>query len=218
MTNRTVKLLGYGFGATPAEITVTLDGTTVYSGAVDTVDQPVPELPNLDLMPDQIELCSFELPNSFSGQKAMTCEVNSGTVIFSEIYATYARITNPVFSNADLDVIFSDTATNQQKYDVIAPHAVPSFTTEEESQIVSLGLNDSTVQPVLATHGVSVIISSGSSNFGDIYLQGDERSNISIDGIAKNPVHSGEYTGTFWWVIPEGSTLAYDLNVTAGLE
>jgi hypothetical protein len=218
MTNRTVKLLGYGFGATPAEITVTLEGTTIYSGTVNTADQPVPDLPNLDLMPDQTELCSFELPISFSGQKAMTCEVNSGTVIFSEIYATYALIVNPVFSNADKTVIFSDTATNQQKYDVIAPHAVPSFTTEEESQIVSLGLYNLTVQTILATHGVSIFVSSGPSNFGDIYPQGDERSNISIDGIAKNPVHSGEYIGTFWWTIPDGSTLAYDLNVTAGLE
>lgn len=217
MTNRTVKLLGYGFGATPAEISVTLDGTTIYTGAVTTANQAIPELPNLDLMGDQAELCSFELPVDFAGQKAMTCEVTNGTVIFAEITANYCSIINPVFSQSDLDVIFSGTATNQEKYNVIAPHAAPAFSTEEESQIVSLGLYNSTVQPILATHGVSLMISSGASTFADIYVAGDERSNISIDGIAKNPVHSGEYTGTFWWVISEGSTLSYDLNVDAGL-
>lgn len=217
MTNRTVKLLGYGFGATPAEITVTLEGTTIYTGAVTTVDQAVPELPNLDLMPDQVELCSFELPVDFAGQKAMTCEVTSGTVIFSEIYATYASMVNPVFSNSDQAVIFSDTATNQQKYDVIAPHAVPAFTTEEESQIVSLGLYNPTVQTILATHAVSLMISSGPANVGDIYLPGDERSNIKVNDVVQNPSYSGEYTGTFWWTVPEGSILSYDLNVTAGL-
>ena len=69
MTTRTVKMLGLAYGSNPAEITVTLDGTTIYNGNVTTANAPVPQLPNLDLVDSTVELCSFEIPVDFSGTK-----------------------------------------------------------------------------------------------------------------------------------------------------
>jgi hypothetical protein len=82
MTTRTVKILGLAYGSTPAEISVSVDGATVYSGTVTTVDTSLPALPDLDLSNTTVEFCNFELPMDFSGTKPMTCSVTSGLVIF----------------------------------------------------------------------------------------------------------------------------------------
>jgi hypothetical protein len=45
----------------------------------------------------------------------------------------------------------------------------------------------------------------------------DARSNVFIDGVEKIPNRTiYEFPGTWWWTIPAGSTLAYDLNIVAG--
>jgi hypothetical protein len=94
MTTRTTKIFGQGFGSTPAEIAVTLNGSTIYAGEVPTLDQSVPSLPNLDLVDSVAELCSFEIGMDVSGTLPMTCTVLSGTVIFAQIVANYCAIAN----------------------------------------------------------------------------------------------------------------------------
>jgi hypothetical protein len=91
---RTVKMWGRGFGSTPAEITVTLDGATIYSGTITTDDTPPWALPNPVYLNQEAELCSFELPMDFSGQKSMTCTVTNGIVIFGTITANYCQLEN----------------------------------------------------------------------------------------------------------------------------
>jgi hypothetical protein len=97
MTTRTVKFLGLAYGSIPAEITVTVDGNTIYTGTVTTADSPVPSLPDPELSATT-EFCEFEIPMEFSGTLPVTCTVNSGTVIFAQITANYCVIanTNPV--------------------------------------------------------------------------------------------------------------------------
>jgi len=98
MTARTVKIFGQGFGSTSAEISVTLNGNSIYTGAVPTLDQPVYSLPDPDLVSTVPELCNFEIDMDASGNIPMTCTVLSGTVIFAQILANYCTIanTNPV--------------------------------------------------------------------------------------------------------------------------
>ena len=90
MANRTVQLLGQGYGASPAEITVTVNGNIVFSGTVNTVDQPLPAQPTSVMLTDT--LCVFELDGAITGEIPMTCAVSSGTVIFTKILSNQVTI------------------------------------------------------------------------------------------------------------------------------
>jgi hypothetical protein len=88
--------------------------------------------------------------------------------------------------------------------------------------------------PIKANYGnvenndgnVTTFFSSGPTTFYNIYKPGntevitDSRSNVTIDGIAQTitPEQRGSLLGTWWWTIEPGSTMSYDLLVTAGLE
>lgn len=165
MTMRTVQLLGYGYGATPANITVVFNGQTVFSGNTPTQDTPLPAMPaDQDLLDNVTVLATFELPMDTQGQIPMSCVVNNGTVIFADIVANYCQAQN-----------------NQGQWVAIQP-------------------SQTTFQSV-------------NSN------QGDCRSNVMIDGVAQQGRPEGSpLAGSWWWLVHQGSTLAYDVNVVAGLE
>lgn len=88
MTNRTVKVLGWGTGASPATITAVLDGETVFSGSVNLVemtkenedDQSAPTL------------FTFEIPMAFVGTKHMVISVTDAAVRFGQIVANYTEV------------------------------------------------------------------------------------------------------------------------------
>ena len=219
MTNRTVQIKGYGFGSTPAQVTVTLEGNTVFTGTVTTADSPPPVMPNLDLIGETVTLCTFEIPVDFSGEKSMTCSVSNGTVIFAEINTNYVSINNPVFTSEDLAIIDNPDTPQNQRVEILSTYAVPPFSAEEITTLESTDpANQSAQLAILAAHGVSLIISGGSSIYSDINPGSDCRANVVIDGTPTTAPHSPEYNGSWWWKIPAGSTLAYNLVVNAGVE
>jgi hypothetical protein len=157
MTTRTVKMFGLAYGTTPAEIAVTLDGVSVYTGTVTTADEPVPSLPNAELVDTTVQFCNFEIGMDVNGTIPMTCTVLSGTVIFAQILANYCVIAN--------------------------------------------------TDPVVGT---------GPDVFRNTDGIGDARSNVLIDGVEQPINHTEELDGTWWFNVPTGSTLTYDLDVIAG--
>ena len=86
MTNRTVKVLGWGSGT--AEITAVLDGATVFSGPVELVEK------TNDNESEQTSpgLFTFEVPFDFLGTKHMTISVKGSIVEFGQIVANYTVI------------------------------------------------------------------------------------------------------------------------------
>ncbi len=218
MTNRTVEIKGYGFGPTTATITVALEGTTVYTGEVTTTDIPVPSLPNLELDSETVRLCAFEIPVDFSGEKAMTCSVTNGTVIFAQIDANYVPIKNPVFTEADYSYIiatdpqhsFANRLAVYEKY-VTSPFSSAEITTLQSTDPAVANEQ----MAILDSHGVGFTISGGPTIFSNINTHEDPRANVVINGI-EQPATTG--SGISWWKISAGSTLAYNLVVDAGVE
>ena len=218
MTNRTVQIKGYGFGSTPAQITVTLEGTTVFTGTVTTANTTPPPLPNSELTAEAVTLCTFEIPVDFAGEKAMTCSVSNGTVIFAQVDANYSIVRNPVFSEYDYTFMMNPSTTPAKRVAILSTYAVPPFTAEE---ITTLESTDPTLADaqlaIMSAHGVSLTVSSGSSGFFDINTGDDSRANVVIDGTPVTAPHNPELSGTWWWKLGNGSTMSYNMIVDAGL-
>lgn len=171
MTNRTVQIMGLGIGSDPATVVATVNGSQIFSGTVETIDEPFPSLPSTEVANTLVSLFTFDIPMDFSNNLPMTVTVANNPVIFGPIKANYSNVAN-------------------------------------------------------IDGNVTTFVSSGPTRFLNIYKPGntevitDSRSNVTIDGIAQTitPEQRGTLVGTWWWTIYPGSTLSYDLLVTAGLE
>jgi hypothetical protein len=72
MTTRNFKQTGQAYGATPASITATIDGTVVYTGPVPTVDTPLPSLPANVVTP---EIFTWTNTVAFAGTQSYSIAV-----------------------------------------------------------------------------------------------------------------------------------------------
>jgi hypothetical protein len=86
MTNRTVKVQGWGTGT--ADITALLDGETVFSGQVDLVEF-TDDNASFKKAPT---LFTFEIPVEFEGTKSMKITVDKVPVRFGQIVANYTEV------------------------------------------------------------------------------------------------------------------------------
>lgn len=213
---RTLQFYGKGYGATPATVTVTLDGDTVFDGPVTTVDQPT-----VDVLPEQqVVLFTCEVPVAFTGAVPMICTVNNGTIYFNYVTGNYASIPNPVYTLAQWSVLMNPASTKSQRLAIYEAVAVPPFSASEITTLQSTDPADLPAQnAILSSHGCNNFVSSGASNYQDIW-PGEERSSVSIDGVPQtlpDPRPSGA-EGTWGWTVTSGSVLAFDLNIATGRE
>lgn len=210
MANRTIKFYGKGYGTEPATVTVTLDGATVFNGAVTTVQ---PQF--IDRSVDgQVELFTVQVPDDFTGVKPMTCTVNSGTVFFLNILGNYGSIPNPVFTPSEYAFIISGDTPSNEAFDLVVSKANPAFTAEEITFLKSTDPNDLSAQHALyASHGVLTNINGGADHWSAI-TTGEARTDITIDGV-EQPIIRPPY-GEYGWEIEAGQVLAYNLNIVAG--
>ena len=211
MANRTVQILGQGYGSSPAQITVTANGNTVFSGTVNTVDQPLPALPNPDLDLTNI-LCTFEIDQAFTGQIPMTCAVSLGSVIFAQINANYVAIANPVYTPEQFAILNSETSTQADRVAIYTQVANPALSQTDIDTLLDPAATQEQKNAILSAHNCEPYISSGANGYGPIDST-DARSLVSIDGISQTPDH-GDLDGTWWWKIITGSTLSYQLDVS----
>jgi hypothetical protein len=211
MTTRTLKFYGRGYGETPAAISVTQNGVNVYTGEITTINAPRTD------WPDQVVLFTSETTVDFTGTISMSIEVTNGTVVFAWITGNYCSIVNPVYSDAQLEILRSPTSTQEEKIAVYSAVAVPPFSSEELA-ILETG-TALEKNAVLESHNAMVSISSGSDEYHDIYT-GDERSSVEINGVLQSTPdpRPADQTGTWFWLVNQGSVLTYDLNVSAGKE
>jgi hypothetical protein len=82
---RTIRILGWGTGQSPATLTASLDGETVFSGKVDLVElsdanQSAQTAPTL---------FSFDVPPEFAGTKRLKITVADALVRFAHIVGNY---------------------------------------------------------------------------------------------------------------------------------
>lgn len=92
MTTRTFKQMGVAFGTQDLEITAKVDNVVVYQGTVVTLNEPLPQLPNLEYSVTN-ELFSWTADVEFSGPQVIEITVgNDAQLLVAELTANYSRM------------------------------------------------------------------------------------------------------------------------------
>ena len=90
--NRTLNFYGYAYGASEVALTATINGQSVFSGNIPTIDAPFPP-PPYEMSQEQVLFSitnSTLFPTNFSGAYPMSVTVTAGEgVVFGKIEANY---------------------------------------------------------------------------------------------------------------------------------
>ena len=213
MSNRTIQILGYGYGSTTCSANVSYNGNTVFSGTIPTLDQAQV----LVLPTDQVTISTFEIDVTTAGTFPLIINVTGGNTVFIEqVLSNYMPVQNPVYSASDWTIVTDPASTSAQKLAVFEPLAVPPLS-EADIAVLQQGTESPEAQAVLAAHGLSYFVSSGATGYQSISTP-QAKSNVVVNGTSMIP--DNPPPGEWGWEVPVMSgtgTFACDLIVTAGL-
>lgn len=95
MYTRTFKQYGIAYGTQPVEITAKVDNVVVYQGPVTTLNQPYPQLPDLNYSVDN-ELFSWTKLVNFEGPSVIEITVGNGAeLLVAQLVANYTMLPGP---------------------------------------------------------------------------------------------------------------------------
>lgn len=214
MTKRTIQFYGQGLGSGTAEITVTFQGQTVYSG-------PVPTAPTILAPNNQYLLFSVStLEVADQGSFPVTVTPTVEDVNMTYVLANYTRIINPIFTPEQWEII-TDPSKQDETKEIISSLANPLFSEAEQEVLDNPETPQSEKDAILAAHAVSYTVSTGADGFSDNFWEGDSRTNVTINGEALPypPVPRPEnFQGDWPYPVPNNQTMTFDLNLEAGIE
>ena len=233
--NRTLQFYGLAYGDSNVSLTATINGTTVFSGEVPTINSPVPA-PPVDFS-NEIILFSIEnstlFPTNYSGAYPMSIAVSGGyAAAFNGINCNYMLTGNvtatTVMENSSIDgnvltvgTVSSGTVAIGQLLtgtDVLAGTRIKSGS--DTTWIVN---HDQSVPSTTITGIQYNTIPGNATAYFECYdgtptnseNTPDPRSSVTIDGVSQVPPLVTS-KGVWTWLVPTGSTIAYNLNVSLG--
>jgi hypothetical protein len=220
MTNKTIQFWGQGYaptGTDPIVITATLNGNVVYAGNI-------PTLYTSDISRvagDQVILFTCELPIEYAGTFPMSVSLDSPVGVdayFEQVLSNYMAIYNPVYTESEIGVLTDPSSTTAEKVAIYTAKAVPPLSPAEIAILETGTLPEK--DAVLASHNITVAISSGPDTFIPVNNLTDPRSNVVINGVALT--RGSTPAGAWGWEVEfpaEGEGLIEcDLTLVAGLE
>ena len=231
---RTLQFYGSAYGDSNVSLTATINGTTVFSGEVATINTPIllPPTP-----PSATVLFSIDnsplFPTNWYGSYPMSITVTGGYgVVFDNIYCNYMHkptaITQSIMENSSIDgnvltvgtVSYGTIAIGQT---LIGTELAPRTRIVSGSDTTWI-VNHSQTVPNTTITGDLVTLNPGvAEEYYPCYYgnpvnsenTSDTRSSVIIDGVPQVPPNEPS-KGLWTWVVPNGSTIAYNLNVSLG--
>ena len=98
MANRTIQFYGYAYGNVPVQLNAHINGQTIFSGTVATLNEDIPVLPgDLSAAPVLFSVDASELfPTTFAGSYPMTVSVATGAgILLGFTNSNYMAISGP---------------------------------------------------------------------------------------------------------------------------
>ena len=231
--NRTLQFYGLAYGNSNVSLTATINGTTVFSGEVPTINSPVPA-PPVDFS-NEIILFSIEnstlFPTNYSGAYPMSIAVSGGyAAAFNGINCNYMLTGNvtatTVMENSSISgnvlTVGTVSSGNVSIGQFLNGTGIVDATRIESGSDITWIVNNSQTVPNTTITGI--IPEPGVADiYGPYYDVNpafdtetiDPRSSVTIDGIAQ-VTPATKVWGIWRWFVPTGSTIAYNLNVSLG--
>jgi hypothetical protein len=241
MANRTIEFYGYAYGNAPVILNAHINGNVVFSGNVSTIDQPLPVTgPDMSAAPVlfSVDPDSGLFPDTFSGSYPMTLSIATGNGVavanvFSNYMIDYEFTWDCETSNSSItgnvltlgNVTYGNVSVGQlvvgNGVPPLANLTVKSGPNPDGTWILISKGYDGAMGNIVT--GTSTLYTGNSTGFINAYNgtptnsdnTADPRSSVTIDGVAQNPSR-GSFNGTWTWIVPTGSTLACNLNVSQG--
>ena len=235
--NRTLQFYGLAYGDSNVSLTATINDNIVFSGEVPTVNSPVPA-PPVDFS-NEIILFSIEnstlFPTNYSGAYPMSIAVSGGyAAAFNNIKCNYnstgnvtAVMENSSISGNVLTVGTVSSGTVAIGQTLNGAGIINNTRIESGSDTTWIVNNSQTVPNTRITGELLTPVPSPVPGVANVYQRcyngdpvnseatPDPRSSITIDGVAQVPPLVPS-KGLWTWVVPSGSTIAYNLNVSLG--
>jgi len=211
MTTRTFQFYGQGWGPETTEITVTLNGQTIFSGAIPTVPERPPTAPGT--LTPVLLFTGGEIDTAITGAFPMTVTVTAGNVIMCDIMGNYILVPNPIYTSAEWAVV-TDPNQPEAAQAIIVSKANPPFSAEQIAVLDTYALWSPEAQALCAEHQCELYVS-GPAYFSDAIYDGDSRTNVIINGVPQttpDPRPDG-LGGDWFWEVPTNQVMAFDLNI-----
>ena len=116
MTDRTFQQYAQAYGSSECQVTCQINGNTVFSGAVTTLDQPWPSLPDPDF-PEPALGWTWQDSADFQGTKEISIAVSGSNLLLGQTFANdpYSNVAEfgPFYEVEIGNVIYFDTFTNE---------------------------------------------------------------------------------------------------------
>jgi hypothetical protein len=207
-----MNFYGYGYGSTPANVTVTLNSAEIFSGEIPTLDQE-----SIYLHPDeQVVIFTAQIPMDFAGNANVVVTANNGYVHNDYVSVNYAIIPNPEYTSEQLAILADPATTQSEQVAIYATVAEPPFTAEELAFLELTNPEDRLAQrDLVVAHGAAAYISSGSEVFS-VPSAGDYRPVVYVDGVEQLIPQPRLYAGVYSWGVNSGSVFFGNVVVSAG--
>ena len=232
--NRTLQFYGLAYGNSNVSLTATINGTTVFSGEVPTINSPMP-VPPIDFS-NEVILFSIEnsslFPTNYSGAYPMSIAVSGGyAAVLNNINCNYMLTNNvntTVMENSSISgnvltvgTVSSGTVAIGQM--LTGTDIVANTRIESGSDATWIVNNSQTVPNTTITGELNKPVNGVANEYNLCYngypvnSEGtpDPRTSVTIDGIDQVPPLP-KSSGLWGWIVPSGSTIAYNLNVSLG--
>jgi hypothetical protein len=233
MANRTIQFCGYAYGNVPVQLNAHINGQTVFSGTVATLNENIPLLagdwstaPVLFSIPE-----SALFPTSFSGSYPMTVSVATGYgIILAYVNSNYMlNASNQVEFSGSISgttlnvssVTSGEISIGQTIYDnvITAGTTIVSGLGSTWQINNSQTTSEATINGAIFNPGTVDAFSpcfNGTPTNSDNTV--DSRSSVQINGVPQTPPRDSNSYGQWTWLVEAGSTIEYNFNVSVGNE
>jgi len=230
MANRTIQFCGYAYGAVPVQLNAHINGQTVFSGTVDTLNEAIPAFPvDMTSAPVLFSVTESALfPTTFSGSYPMTISVATGNGIL--LGATNSNYMGNKTNAVEFSGSISGTTLNVSSVtsgEILIGQNIYNNVITKGTKIVSGNgsvweVNTSQITSEATINGSIVV--PGTVNVFHTSYNGtptnsestpDSRSSVQINGVTQVPplvTSLGQWT----WEVAAGSTLECNFNVSIG--